>query len=92
MKLTTIKEGSKSGSAAKTLRLLRSSVLELRQFAFHDRKLMTRLADIPRTQVGNGFSAYSDGSVVTQCTHEKNVDATVTRTTDNLTAINAIYT
>jgi hypothetical protein len=57
---------------------------------FIDRELLTRLTDIPVTHAGNGLGDSSDGKVVTHCTREENVDATVTRTSDNLTAIGAM--
>jgi len=56
-----------------------------------DRELLTRLTDIPVTRACKGLGASSDGKVVTHCTREENVDATVTRTSDNWTAINAIH-
>jgi hypothetical protein len=91
MKLTTKGEDSKSGSAAKTQHMLRSAVFELYNSHFIDRELLTRLTDIPVTHAGSGLRASSDGKVVTHCTRDENVDATVTRTSDNLTAIGAIH-
>ena len=64
MKLTTIREDSKSGSAAKTQHMLRSAVFELTNSHFIDSELLTRLTDIPVTHVGNGIGASSGGNVV----------------------------
>jgi hypothetical protein len=53
--------------------------------------MLTRLTDISGTHASNGLGASFDGNVVIHCMREENVDATVTQTSDNLTAINAIH-
>jgi hypothetical protein len=91
MKLTTIKEDSSRGAQQKLSICYALHFSSFANWYFTDRELLTRLTDISGTHASNGLGAPFEGNVVTHCIREKNVDATVTQTSGNLTAINAIH-